>query len=274
MVVQAEGKVAGPWVAELGRVLASVESESRDVSLDLGQVGFVDASGEALLRDALARGMRISRRSGFVAALLEQGSGGGDLTSPAPVRSDLDLVEETLGGSEEAFLALASRHDGPMREVARCLVSSERGVGEVVREAWGELLEGLSSWDRLRPLGAWAASLAAMRAHDRAARDGLADLEDPVGLEPVPLRLHAGEVRGPWRADQLESAGALDALRAAMEALPPLERAVITMRDVAACSGEEISAALGIPGRRQRELLHHARCRLRDALEEHLGAAA
>ncbi len=64
-----EGKLAGPWVTELSDVLAT--EFFSDIELDLTEVGFVDAQGVALLRSLVQRGVQISQRSAFVAALLE-----------------------------------------------------------------------------------------------------------------------------------------------------------------------------------------------------------
>jgi hypothetical protein len=76
-IIRVEGRVAGLWVEELRRVLASLEGDPSSVALDLASVGYVDAPGEQLLRDAAARGVRIRDRSSFVAALLEARPSGG-----------------------------------------------------------------------------------------------------------------------------------------------------------------------------------------------------
>ena len=70
-VVHVEGRVAGPWVEELRRVLSSCPGARSSVTLDLAGVGYVDAAGEQVLRRAVADGARILGRSAFVAALLE-----------------------------------------------------------------------------------------------------------------------------------------------------------------------------------------------------------
>jgi anti-anti-sigma regulatory factor len=77
VIVQLEGRVAGPWVAEFRRTLESLSSRLSCVALDLAGVGYVDASGEQLLREALAGGVHIRSRSGFVGTLLDLGDPGG-----------------------------------------------------------------------------------------------------------------------------------------------------------------------------------------------------
>ena len=64
-----EGKLTGPWVAELETALSG-EAAVR-VCLLLGDVTYVDGAGVALLKELCERGVRIVERSQFVAALLE-----------------------------------------------------------------------------------------------------------------------------------------------------------------------------------------------------------
>ncbi len=59
----------------------------------------------------------------------------------------------------------------------------------------------------------------------------------------------------------------------AIGALPPAQRAVIRLRDVAGASGPETSAALGLTDANQRVLLHRARAKVRLALEAYLDPA-
>jgi len=66
--IRATGRLAGPWVAELQRSLASREEKS--VVLDLTDVSFVDRDGLEFLR-MVRREPRISLRcSAFVTAQL------------------------------------------------------------------------------------------------------------------------------------------------------------------------------------------------------------
>jgi hypothetical protein len=105
-------------------------------------VSYVDQAGEELLREALAGGIRISGRSGFVAALLEAreaGEPGVPPGSATPASPDRDLVDAVLGGSEDAFLALASRCHGPVPHLVRCFAPSEVTAREIARDALREM---------------------------------------------------------------------------------------------------------------------------------------
>jgi hypothetical protein len=65
-----EGKLLGPWVAELLHVCTSGEVPSGQGCLDLSGLTFVDQAGANLLKDLLRRGFTVSACSGFVAVLL------------------------------------------------------------------------------------------------------------------------------------------------------------------------------------------------------------
>lgn len=72
-----EGRIAGPWVAELrraardraGRANAGA-AELAPTTVDLAAVNYVDAEGVALLKELVAGGIRVRAVSQFVAELL------------------------------------------------------------------------------------------------------------------------------------------------------------------------------------------------------------
>ena len=62
----------------------------------------------------------------------------------------------------------------------------------------------------------------------------------------------------------------LEVVKRAIEELPDSQRRVITMRDIARFSAEEVCAELELSAANQRVLLYRARSRVRAALERHL----
>jgi ABC-type transporter Mla MlaB component len=68
--LRVEGKLLGPWVAELARSCNEVSCSPDCLRLDLSAVTFVDGPGVALLRDLLGRGVTLAACSGLVAELL------------------------------------------------------------------------------------------------------------------------------------------------------------------------------------------------------------
>ena len=65
-----EGKLVGPWVAEL-EVAAKAAAEGRILSLDMAGVQFVDPAGLALLRKLLDQRVVVQAASPFILELLK-----------------------------------------------------------------------------------------------------------------------------------------------------------------------------------------------------------
>jgi RNA polymerase sigma-70 factor (ECF subfamily) len=59
-------------------------------------------------------------------------------------------------------------------------------------------------------------------------------------------------------------------VRAAIDDLPPMQRTVLTLRDVDGWSADEVCNTLAISETNQRVLLHRARAKVRRALELYL----
>jgi hypothetical protein len=73
--IKLEGKLLGPWVDEVRQAcLAGMDPCSR-INLDLSALIFVDAAGERLLRDLIARGNKVLACSGYIAELLRSRAG-------------------------------------------------------------------------------------------------------------------------------------------------------------------------------------------------------
>jgi ABC-type transporter Mla MlaB component len=68
--LQLEGKLLGPWVAELARSCEEIPYSLDCLRLDLSKVTFADGPGVSLLRDLLDRGATLAACSGLVAELL------------------------------------------------------------------------------------------------------------------------------------------------------------------------------------------------------------
>jgi RNA polymerase sigma-70 factor (ECF subfamily) len=97
----------------------------------------------------------------------------------------------------------------------------------------------------------------------------------------APERFRAAEHRwaGHWAAPPqewsrpehvLESSETRAVIAAAIDALPQSQRLVITLRDVEGWSAEEVCALLEVSEGNQRVILHRARTRVRQALDDYL----
>ena len=75
ITLRLEGRVAGPWVAELQKASEKLQSESRALKLELSEVVFADQSGVALLSSFRSRGISLADCSPFVEEQLKTTTG-------------------------------------------------------------------------------------------------------------------------------------------------------------------------------------------------------
>ena len=71
VTLKLEGRVVGPWVGELCQVCETLLTEGRELRLDLADVSFADASGQAALTSFKSRGVVVRNCTPFVAEQLK-----------------------------------------------------------------------------------------------------------------------------------------------------------------------------------------------------------
>ncbi len=212
-----------------------------------------------------------------------------DSANPLPPTSDDDrgLVERLRAHDEAAFRTLLGRYHRATVRLAAAYVTSEAVAEEVAQEAWMAALRGIAGFEGRSTFKGWLFRIVANTAKKRASREArsipLSDLagdegDDGPAVDPGRFET-SGRWVGHWSAppeawddaeERLLAGEARAILRRAIEALPPLQRQVITIRDVEECTSEEACEILGITEANQRVLLHRARSRLRQTLETHL----
>ena len=200
----------------------------------------------------------------------------------APDGGDHATVAALLAGDEATFLALVNRHHRAMIHVARLQLGSQALAEEVAQDAWVAVLRHLRQWSGRGSLRSWIYGIVANQARSRAARESrtvplpeteLAELESGSGAVATDTPSWSGwssSSSDPWSGESLERREVLETIRVAIERLPPRQRAVMTLRDVAGCDGAETCAALRLSEGNQRVLLHRARTRVRRAVEGYL----
>jgi RNA polymerase sigma-70 factor (ECF subfamily) len=203
---------------------------------------------------------------------------------------EADLLSGLRAGDERAFEALVRRHHRTMLAVARQYVSSRAVAEEVVQEAWLGVLKGIDRFEGRSSLATWIMRILVNIAKTRGAREArsvpyaaLAGPDDEVSVEPERFRGPGDQYPGGWWAfpddwrrlpeEALLRRETLKAVTDAIEELPPLQRSVISMRDVQGLDPDEVCALLEISDGNQRVLLHRARSRVRATLERHLDDA-
>ncbi len=211
-------------------------------------------------------------------------SGGARPEGHAGGLDDSELVRRVRAGDRSAFAGLVRRHGGALLRFARVFVREPSAAEEVVQDTWMAVLEGLDGFEGRASFKTWLYRILANRARTRAVREGrsvpFSALAETEGDEHAvdPERFDAG---GMWRdppvgwTDETPERLALEAeirqvMEAAVQALPPAQRAVLVLRDEDGLETEEICNLLDLTVTNQRVLLHRARTRVRQALETHM----
>jgi len=202
---------------------------------------------------------------------------------------DLRMVEALRSGNEAAFVSLVDRYHATMLRLAIMFVMSQAVAEEVVQEAWIGVLQGLNRFEGRSSLKTWIFRILTNCAKTRARREGRsvpfsslsefsADHPEPA-VDPARFRGPDQEWPGHWISfprnwDEIPEERILSQetrayIQVAIDALPPGQREVITLRDIEGWSSDETCDLLGVSEANQRVLLHRARSRVRRVLEKY-----
>jgi RNA polymerase sigma-70 factor (ECF subfamily) len=205
------------------------------------------------------------------------------MQAPRASEADLALVERLRAHDEAAFMEIVDRLTPSMRRVARMFVSSDAVADEVVQEAWLGVLQGLGGYEGRASLRTWIFRILVNIAKTRGQREARSvpfatlagdDLDAPT-FEPA-----AFDATGVWSTlpfdwrgmpdERVTGRETLTVIGRAIATLPPMQAEVIRLRDVLGWSSDEVRNALDLTDTNQRVLLHRARAKVREAVEEHL----
>ncbi len=199
------------------------------------------------------------------------------------------MLARLRAGDEAAFTTLVRAEHGRLVRLARIFCRGSRATAEeVVQDSWLAVITGLDRYTGEARLGAWIAGIVVNKARTRAARDGRMVPFPDLAREELAAPAQPGDPPGfaedghwagrvdPWHAATPERLVAdrevLRHLLAAIETLPPAQRAVVTLRDIEQHDGPEVCRMLGLTDGNMRVLLHRGRSKLRAALDPMLRA--
>jgi RNA polymerase sigma-70 factor, ECF subfamily len=200
---------------------------------------------------------------------------------------DRELVAALRRGDEAAFMSIVELYGPTLLRVARMYVPSAAVAEEVVQETWLRVLGALDRFEGRSSLKTWVFRILTNTAKTRAQREGrvipFSSLQDPGRVPEAAVDAdrflpddhphHSGGWSSPPAAlpeAELLAAETRARIAAAIEELPANQRAVITLRDVQGWNSDEVCNALDITEVNQRVLLHRARAKVRNALEDYL----
>jgi RNA polymerase sigma-70 factor, ECF subfamily len=214
---------------------------------------------------------------------------------PFPADEDARLVQALRLGDEAAFATLLEQFHPSLVRVAMTHVRDRAIAEEVAQETWLGVIRGIHRFEGRSSLKTWIFRILTNTAKTRAIREGRSlpftalgpEREEGGGPAVDPGRFlgrdhpgFPGQWASPpasWRGipeQQVLSQETLGEIRNAIESLPPVQRQVITLRDVEGWSADEVCELLELSEANQRVLLHRARSKVRGALEEYFGEGA
>ena len=213
------------------------------------------------------------------------------MAGPEVKLDETRLLEALRRGDEAAFASLLRTYQSTLVRLAMIYVRNRAVAEEVVQDTWLGVIHGIGRFEGRSSLKTWIFRILANIAKTRAEREGrsvpfsaLAREAEGDGEPSVaPERfLDAGHERwaGHWASsparwdtipeERLHAKETLSVMQAAIETLPPGQRAVITLRDIEGWSAEDVCGLLELSEGNQRVLLHRARSKVRAALESHV----
>jgi RNA polymerase sigma-70 factor, ECF subfamily len=196
---------------------------------------------------------------------------------------DAILIDKIRNGSEAAFAELVERHHAAMVRLARSFISSAQAE-EIAQDTWIAVLKGVQHFKGRSTFKTWLFRVVINRAISEAAREARANrltvsVDNDRG-ERLTEAWHfyaddharAGHwlvSPRPWSPEErLLTRETLAVVEATIDLLPALQRRVVNLRDVEGWTSIEVCDLLGISEGYQRVVLHRARIKLRNALED------
>src|SRR6476619_8004715 len=202
------------------------------------------------------------------------------------VSADAEAIAALRRGDEATFAALIDRHGPSMLRIARAYVATNAVAEEVVQDAWLGVLNGIDRFEGRSSLKTWIFRILTNIAKTRGQREGrtvpFSALERPDAVPEAAVDAdrflppdherwpgHWASRPEPWPEERLLAAETRAVVEDAIDRLPPAQRAVISLRDIEGWSSDETRNALGVSETNQRVLLHRARSKVRQALEDY-----
>jgi RNA polymerase sigma-70 factor, ECF subfamily len=199
-----------------------------------------------------------------------------------PPVDDAAIVAALRAGDAAAFSALVVQLSPALLRVARSHVPSTAVAEEVVQETWLGVIKGIDRFEGRASLKTWVFRILLNVARTRGPKERrttpLSELQadDDLGL-PDALFADEGTWADWWAVhptpwsdvpeERFAAAETRARIEAAIEELPPIQRQVVTLRDVEGWTAAEVCDLLDLTPGNQRVLLHRARSRLRASLE-------
>jgi RNA polymerase sigma-70 factor, ECF subfamily len=182
---------------------------------------------------------------------------------------DLALIERVLGGDRRAYEPLVRRHERRVFRVVLAILGNAEDAEEAMQDAFIKAFRHMDQFRRESKFTTWLTRIAVNEALTRRkARKETVSLDDSENVESKSL---PGSFE-PWASNPEKLYGKQELrqlVEAAIQALPPIYRETLVLRDIEELSAEEAAEALGVTVPAIKSRLLRARLLLREALGSH-----
>ena len=218
-------------------------------------------------------------------------AGRGEGTGGMSELADDDVLPALRAGDAEMFARIVNEWSPAMIGRARAHVSTRASAEDVVQDTWLAVIRGLDRFEARSTLRTWVFRILVNIAKTRGVREARVvpvasmdpDAEADAGPTIDPARFRG--LHDPWPRHWLDEGAphpwphptedaaicreVQELVAAALEALPPRQREVVSLRDVHDLTSDEVCDTLGLSAANQRVLLHRGRAKVRAALENY-----
>ncbi|HEY8370962.1 MAG TPA: sigma-70 family RNA polymerase sigma factor [Thermodesulfobacteriota bacterium] len=179
-----------------------------------------------------------------------------------PSPADHDLVTRARNGDREAFRVLVERYEGRAYAIAFGLVGDREDAREIVQEAFLKAYRTLGGFRGDSSFYTWLYRIVVNLAIDARRKEHPSPLEAPDRLE---------DRDSPSPSDDAYRSELRAAILAAIDDLPPEQRAAIVLRELEGLSYAEIAEVEQVPIGTVMSRLFYARRKLQNALARYRG---
>ena len=217
------------------------------------------------------------------------------MTRTPAYANETQLIDALRRRDETAFTTLVDQYHVSLVRLAQMYVADRAAAEEVAQETWLGVLKGIDRFEGRSSVKTWLFRILTNIAKTRGVRENRSlpfsafwEAEaEPFEPAVAPDRFRPSDdpqwphhwafeppAWGDHPEERLLSNEAQAVIRDAIEALPPAQREVITLRDLEGWSSAEVCNTLLISETNQRVLLHRARSKVRHALEQYLNVSS
>jgi RNA polymerase sigma-70 factor, ECF subfamily len=196
---------------------------------------------------------------------------------------DAELVDQLRAGEEKALTELVTRYQSLFIRVAQYYVRDRATAEDVAQETWIAVIRGAEKFEGRSSVKTWLLRILVNRARSIGQRDHRSVPVDPSGTAGSELAARFDD-GGMWRdppvpftetiEDGIVNEPIVRRVRAAIERLPDVARAVVTLRDVEGLSTSEVATLLELSEANVRVILHRSRSRIRSEVEATMRGAS